>query len=132
MARLVGYEPEHLQGILALCTAEGWPSLAADPERAQRVLTAPGVTTVVAVDDGGEVLGFAQLLSDGEIQACLLLLAVDARHRRAGVATSLVSEGLRRAGGERIDLLSEDGAVEFYKALPHQRKPGFRLYPHIP
>jgi len=132
MSRLVGYEPEHLPGILALCTAEGWPSLAVDPERAQRVLTAPGVTTVVAVDDGGEVLGFVQLLSDWEIQACLILLAVDARHRRAGLATSLVSEGLRRAGGERVDLLREDGAVDFCEALPHRRKPGFRLYPPMP
>jgi predicted N-acetyltransferase YhbS len=129
VSRLATYEPEHLPGILALCAAEGWPSLVADPLRAQRALTAPGVTTVVAMDDDGSVVGFAQLLSDGEVQACLVLLAVDAGHRRGGIATSLVVEGLRRAGGERMDLLSEDGAVEFYESLPHRRKPGFRLYP---
>ena len=47
--------------------AEGWPSLPDDPARALRILTAPGVTTVVAVIQG-EVIGFAELFSDGEIQ----------------------------------------------------------------
>lgn len=36
---------------------------------------------------------------------------------------------LRRAGGDRIDLLSEDDAAGFYESFPHRRKPGFRLYP---
>lgn len=41
-----------------------------DAERAVRALTAPGVVTVVAVA-GEEVVGFAQVLTDGEIQAYL-------------------------------------------------------------
>jgi hypothetical protein len=40
----------HLAGVLALCVAEDWPSLPADPARAARVLTAPGMTTVVATE----------------------------------------------------------------------------------
>jgi GNAT superfamily N-acetyltransferase len=118
----------HLQGVLRLCEAEGWPSLPADPARAARVLTAPGVTTVVALD-GDEVTGFAQLFSDGELQAFLACLVVAEAHRGEGVGRALVEEALRAAGGERIDLLSEAGAVGFYEAFPHQRKPGFRLYP---
>ena len=70
--------PEHLDGVLALCVAENWPSLPEDPARAMRILTAPGVTTVVAVNEG-EVVGFAQLLSDGELQSFLASIAVDAR-----------------------------------------------------
>jgi predicted N-acetyltransferase YhbS len=50
-------------------------------------------------------------------------------HRGQGLGRALVEEALRAAGGERIDLLSEAGAVGFYEAFPHQRKPGFRLYP---
>ena len=46
-------------------------------------------------------LGLIRFLRDAEIQACLILLAVDASRRRGGLATSLVSEGFRRAGGER-------------------------------
>jgi hypothetical protein len=52
------FEARHLEGVLQLGRAEGWPSFPADPERALAVLTAPGVVTVVALD-GDEVLGFA-------------------------------------------------------------------------
>jgi len=129
MIEVVAYESELLQGILALAAEEGWPSLAADAERADRVLTAPGVTTVVArsVEDG-EILGFAQFQSDGEIQAHLSLIAVSPHRRREGIGRRLVTEGLRRAGGLRVDLVT-DSADDFYRALPHRRLEGYRLYP---
>jgi ribosomal protein S18 acetylase RimI-like enzyme len=92
------------------------------------VLTAPGVTTVIAMDNG-QVIGFAELFSDGELQAFLANLAVDDRFRGRGTGRALVVEALRLAGGERIDLLSEDGAVGFYGGFPNFQKPGFRLYP---
>jgi ribosomal protein S18 acetylase RimI-like enzyme len=128
MPELRRFAPDHLDGVLDLCRAEGWPSLPEDPERAVRVLTAPGVTTVVAVD-GDRVVGFAQMFSDGEIQAFLTSIAVADGQRGRGVGRSLVDEALRMAGGERVDLLSEDAAVPFYESFPHFRKPGFRLYP---
>jgi hypothetical protein len=40
-----------------------------------------------------------------------------------------VNEALRLAGGERIDPLSEDSALDLYRAFSHFAKPGFRLYP---
>ena len=122
------FEAQHLDGVLRLCTEENWPSLPSDPARAVRVLTAPGVTTVVAVEDE-RVIGFAHMLSDGEIQAFLAQLVVAARCRGEGIGRLLVTEALRLAGGERIDLLSEDDAAGFYETFPHFRKPGFRLYP---
>jgi ribosomal protein S18 acetylase RimI-like enzyme len=82
----------------------------------------------VALDER-DVVGFAQLLSDGEIQAFLSLVAVDSRFRGRGIGRALVTEALRMSGGERVDLLSEDDAAGFYQAFPHFRKPGFRLYP---
>lgn len=131
MADLVRFEPVHLDGVIRLCTAEGWPSFAADPERATRILTAPGVTTVVAVE-GEDVIGFAQLFSDGELQAFLASLAVDSSRRRGGIGRALVTEALRLGGGERVDLLSEEPAVAFYEQFFHRTKPGFRLYPFAP
>ena len=125
---IVPFVEEHLDGVIRLCVAEGWPSFPDDPERAIRVLTAPGVTTVIALDNG-EVVGFAELFSDGELQAFLANLAVHGRFRGRGTGQALVREALRLAGGERIDLLSEDGAVEFYGSFPNFQKPGFRLYP---
>lgn len=118
----------HLDGVLRLCTAESWPSLPADPERAARVLTAPGVTTVVALDRG-MVIGFAELFGDGEIQAYLATMAVDESRRGQGIGRDLVTEALRLAGGERLDLLSEGDALDFYRTFPHYEKSGFRLYP---
>lgn len=118
----------HLDGVIRLCRYEGWPSFPADPARAERVLTAPGVTTIVAVDQE-EVIGFAELFSDGEIQAYLATMVVERSHRGQGVGRTLVNEALRLAGGERIDLLSEDDALDFYRTLPHSVKTGFRLYP---
>ena len=122
------FTADHLAGVLRLCIAENWPSFPADPERAQRVLTAPGVTTVVALENQ-TVVGFAELFSDGELQTYLANLAVDTAHRRRGVARSMIETALRIAGGERIDLLSEDAAAGFYQQLPHFPMTGFRLYP---
>jgi ribosomal protein S18 acetylase RimI-like enzyme len=130
MFEVAGFELRHLAGVLALCAAEGWPSLPADPQRAHRVLSAPGVTTVVAVaGQAGEVVGFAELFSDGELQAYLAGLLVAPGWRGIGVGRVLVAEAFRRGGGQRIDLLSEDAAVGFYQALNHREKRGFRLYP---
>lgn len=121
------YAPEDLPVILQLCAKEGWPTLAEDPARANRALTAPGVTTLVAVDEE-EVIGFAQLQSDGEIQAHLSLIAVDEKARQRGIGRRLIVEALRAAGGLRIDLVT-DHAEAFYASLPHFRMAGFRLYP---
>lgn len=129
MAEVRLFQPADLEGVIALCAAEGWPSFPEDPARALRALTAPGVTTAVA-DDGGRVVGFAQLLSDGEIQAHLSLIAVHPDARRQGLARELLRYALAIAGGIRIDLVT-DTAPDFYAALPHRRFEGFRVWPQI-
>jgi len=123
------FQPPDLDGIVALCAAEGWPSFPEDPARALRALTAPGVTTVVAAD-GERVAGFAQLLSDGEIQAHLSLIAVDPAYRLRNLGREMLRYALSIAGGSRIDLITET-APEFYSALPHRRLDGFRIWPQI-
>lgn len=128
MLEYLRFAREHLDGVIDLCVGEGWPSFPADPERAFRVLTAPGVTTIVAVE-GSQVIGFAQLFSDGELQAFLANTAVSSNNRGCGIGRALIRAALQSAGGERIDLLSEDGAEPFYDSFPHSRIPGYRLYP---
>ena len=44
-----------------MCEAEEWPSLPADPARAHRILTNPGVTAYVAVA-AKQVVGFVYLV----------------------------------------------------------------------
>ena len=120
------FEQRDLEGVLALCRAEGWPSLPADPARAVRILTNPGVTTFVA-DERGVVVGFAYVVSDGGIQAYLASMAVAARHRRRGVGRRLVEAAFAGCGAQWLDLLSDADA--FYEAFPHKRWSGFRIYP---
>ena len=129
MAEVRLFQAGDLDGVVELCAAEGWPSFPEDRARALRALTAPGVTTVVAVE-GARLAGFAQLMSDGEIQAHLSLIAVDPAFRRQGIARAMLREALARAGGVRIDLIT-DTAPDFYAALPHRRFDGFRIWPQI-
>lgn len=117
---------------MSLCHAEGYPSYTEDPERTWQALTNPGVTTVVA-DWEGRVVGAAQMLSDGVIQAFLVIVLVHPDHRRGGLGRGLIEHAFARAGGSRVDLLAEEGAaVPFYERFAHRRKPGFRLYPEPP
>jgi predicted N-acetyltransferase YhbS len=124
----VAFTEEHLAGVLKLCEAEGWPSFPADPARAVRALTAPGVVSVVAVE-GGEVVGFAQMLTDGEIQAYLCDVAVATALRGQGVGKRLVEEAFARSGAQRVDLLTLDESEGFYRSFGHRTMPGYRLYP---
>ena len=120
------YAEPHLPGILALCEAEGWPSLPADTARAHTVLTAPGVTTVVALD-GERVIGFAYLQSDGHIQAHLSTMAVHPAYRRKGVGRELLEYAAPLTGAQRIDLVT-DTAEDFYSSFDHKTFHGFRIY----
>jgi ribosomal protein S18 acetylase RimI-like enzyme len=122
---LTGFVREHLEGALMLFAAERWQTYAADPERTYRALTAPGATTLVAIDQG-VVAGLVQLQSDGEIQAHLSALITGAQWRRRGLGRALVREALARAGGLCIDLLSRSGS--YYLSLGAESVPGFRLH----
>jgi ribosomal protein S18 acetylase RimI-like enzyme len=121
------YDRSRLDGVLAICAAEDWPSFPSDPDRAHVVLTAPGVTSVVAVEDG-QVLGFAYLQSDGHIQAHLSLMAVHTAHRRRGIGRALLEYAAPLTGALRIDLVT-DTADDFYASFTHRTFSGFRIYP---
>lgn len=120
------YRAADLDAVIELCAKEGWRSYTAERDRTSRVLTAPGVVTVVATIKG-DIVGFAYFQSDGAIQAHLSLLVVDEGHRREGIARALVTRAFADLHATRIDLIT-DSADAFYRALPHQEKTGFRLY----
>lgn len=128
MADVVPFADVHLEAVLDLCRREGWPSLPDDADRALRALRAPGVTTVVALE-GERVVGFAQVLSDGEIQAFLALLLVVDDMRGRGIGRELLRSAHELAGGLRLDLLSEEISRGFYERFTHRVMPGYRVYP---
>jgi ribosomal protein S18 acetylase RimI-like enzyme len=138
--RIVAYEPHYLDQILAMCKAEGWVSFGANRERAARAMGNPGVTALVAVDDdheGGEpepgaeerVLGFSQAVGDGAFGGYLCMLLVAEDSRGGGIGKALVERTLVESGVLRLDLLSSEGAMSLYERFPHNRIPGFRIYP---
>src|SRR5690348_1124704 len=104
------FEPAHLPGVVRLCEAEGWPSLSSDPARTIQILTATGAVTVVAVQDR-DVVGFAFAFVDaGAIDGYLSIMAVDAAHRRKGIARALIEAVFAASGATRLDLLAEPGS----------------------
>ncbi len=130
---IVTYEPRFLDTLLSLCKSDGWTTFAADPERAGRAMTNPGVTALVALeqdDDGTErALGFSQAVGDGCFGGYLCMLLVDPTARGQGIGKALVERTLVESGVIRLDLLSSDRAMSLYERFPHHRIPGFRLYP---
>ena len=127
LIKCIPIERRHLAEVVQLCKVENWPSYIKDPEFTWQVFTAPGVTTMVAVDSE-KVVGFVQMQSDGLIQAHLSLILVDEDYRRQGVGTHLVKEAFAKSGGERIDLTTED-MPDFYRSFNHKEWFGFRIHP---
>jgi len=119
----------HLSGVVGILASLEWDNFRHDPEFTRRSLTAPGVTTIIAVDrDTGGVVGFAQTFGDGVFQAHLGLLAVDGGWHRRGVGRGLVEEAFARTGAERMDLIASDESLEFYRSLKHREQVGFRIH----
>ncbi len=119
----------HLRGVVGICRSLEWDNFGYDQDLTLRSLTAPGVTAIMAVArDAGEVVGFAQVFSDGVFQAHVGLLAVDEKWRRRGVGRGLVQEAFTRVGARRMDLTSSDEGLNFYRSFEHREQVGFRIY----
>jgi GNAT superfamily N-acetyltransferase len=114
----------HLDGLIALVAAEGWTEYTDEVERTYSALTAPGVTTLIAIV-GRRVVGATQLQSDGVIQAHVSMLLIDRNWRGVGLGARLLREGLQRAGGLRLDIRARTEG--YYERLGARRSLGFRL-----
>ena len=114
----------HLDGLIALLAAEGWTEYTDDVERTYRALTAPGVTTLVAIV-AREVAGAIQVQSDGVIQAHVSMLLIDRNARGARLGSRLLREGLQRAGGLQLDIRTRTEG--YYERFGASRSLGFRL-----
>jgi len=114
----------HLDGLIALVAAEGWTEYSDDVERTRRALSAPGVTTLVAIDRE-RLVGAIQVQSDGLIQAHVSMLLIAEDSRGFGLGSRLLRDGLERAGGVRLDIRTRTEG--YYERLGASRSLGFRL-----
>ena len=123
-ASIEPFAQAHLDRLMALVAAEGWTEYTEDVERTNRALTAPGVTTLVAIV-GERVVGAIQVQSDGVIQAHVSMLLIDRSSRGTGLGFRLLREGLERAGGLQLDIRTRTEG--YYERLGASRSLGFRL-----
>ncbi len=114
----------HLDRLIVLVAAEGWTEYSDDRERTYRALSAPGVTTLVAIA-GGRVAGAIQVQSDGVIQAHVSMLLIDPEWRGRGLGSRLLRGALERAGGDQLDIRTRTEG--YYERLGASRSLGFRL-----
>ncbi len=114
----------HLDGLIALVAAEDWPEYTEDAERTYRALSAPGVTTLVALAEG-RVVGAIQMQSDGVIQAHVSMLLIDREWRGRRLGSRLLREGLERAGGLWLDVRTRTAG--YYERLGASRSLGYRV-----
>jgi ribosomal protein S18 acetylase RimI-like enzyme len=73
--------------------------------------------TVIA-SEAGAVVGFARLLTDGEIHAYLANVVVAHDQRRRGVGKRLVEEAFSHSRAERLDLFAGEGATRSRSPTP--------------
>jgi ribosomal protein S18 acetylase RimI-like enzyme len=123
-ASIEPFAQAHLDGLIALVAAEGWTTYTEDVERTYRALTAPGVTTLVAIV-GERVVGAIQVQSDGFIQAHVSMLLIDRSSRGARLGSRLLRDGLDRAGGLQLDIRTRTEG--YYERFGASRSLGFRL-----
>jgi ribosomal protein S18 acetylase RimI-like enzyme len=120
----------HLAGLIALVAAEGCTEYTDDVKRTYRALTAPGVTTLVAIANR-RVAGAIQVQSDGLIQAHVSMLLIERNRRGVGLGSRLLREALERAGGLQLDIRTRTvGYYERGLLRAAWRKPLARLPPH--
>lgn len=118
------FRQARLDGLIALVAAEGWTEYTDDVERTRRALSAPGVTTLVAIA-GGNLVGAIQVQSDGLIQAHVSMLLIARNSRGLGLGSRLLRDGLERAGGPQLDVRTRTEG--YYERLGASRSLGFRL-----
>jgi ribosomal protein S18 acetylase RimI-like enzyme len=123
-ASIEPFTEAHLDGLVSLVAAEGWTEYVDDTERTCRALTAPGVTTLVAIA-GGRVVGAIQVQSDGAIQAHVSMLLIDQGWRGRRLGSRLLREGLDRSGALQLDIRTRTEG--YYERLGASRSLGFRL-----
>lgn len=104
--------------LITLVAAAGWTEYADDVQRTYRALTAPGVTTLVAIASG-RVAGAIQVQSDGLIQAHVSMVLIDRSLRGVGLGSRLLRESLERAGGVQLDIRTRtEGYYERLGVVP--------------
>ena len=123
-ASIEPFEVAHLDGLIALVAAEGWTEYAENPDRTFRALSAPGVTTMVALA-GERIVGAIEVYRRRHPGPRLAAVDRSAKWRGHRLCSRPPREGLERAGGLWLDIRTRTEGYD--ERLGASRSLGFRV-----
>lgn len=119
------WSPNDFDAMCALSSVEGWTTPALRPKDTLAAWE-NSWPTLVAVDTDGQLAGFLRAITDTRITTYLCELLVRHEFRRLGLGRLLIDVCQSLVPTTRLDLLSTDGADDFYRAIDCADFQGFR------
>ncbi|WP_346913251.1 GNAT family N-acetyltransferase [Clostridium sp.] len=110
--------------IQVLYQKEGWMTFLKRSEDALKAWENSNITLVAL--DGDIIVGLIRALTDGEITTYIAEIIVDNSYRGKGIGKALLDICHNLYPHTRLDLLSTDGADEFYQRESFRTHMGFR------
>lgn len=110
--------------IQVLYEKEGWMTFLKRSEDALKAWKNSNITLVAL--DGDIIVGLIRALTDGEITTYIAEIIVDTSYRGMGIGKALIDICHNLYPNTRLDLLSADGADEFYQRNSFRTHMGFR------
>jgi len=110
--------------IQILYEKEGWMTFLKRSEDALKAWKNSNITLVAL--DGDIIVGLIRALTDGEITTYIAEIIVDTSYRGMGIGKALIDICHNLYPNTRLDLLSADGADEFYQRNSFRTHMGFR------
>jgi len=103
---------------------EGWMTFIKRSEDSLKAWKSSAIS-LVAVDGEG-IVGLLRALTDGEITTYIAEIIIDMDYRGRGIGKALLDECHNLYPHTRLDLLSTEGADEFYENNKFRKTTGFR------
>ena len=114
--------------IQMLYEKEGWMTFIKRKEESLKAWKSSSISLVAV--DGEEIVGLVRALTDGEITTYIAEIIIDINYRGQGIGAALLNECHNLYPNTRLDLLSTEGADEFYERNDFRKITGFRKSYH--
>jgi len=103
---------------------EGWMTFIKRKEDSLKAWKSSSISLVAV--DGKVIVGLVRALTDGQITTYIAELIIDINYRGKGIGAALLDECHNLYPNTRLDLLSTEGADEFYEKSNFRKIIGFR------
>lgn len=103
---------------------EGWMTFIKRKEDSLKAWKSSSISLVAT--DGEIIVGLVRALTDGEITTYIAEIIIDMDYRGKGIGAALLDACHNLYPHTRLDLLSTEGADEFYENNKFRKTTGFR------